>query len=111
APPPRTFGWLVGLALEVRHLGRLVLGAVLSVCELVLSLALALLLPALAPQRRVTGEVARRLLRAAGQLVENAHFHLRSIDYVVMGPRSRQPGNWVSSVPVAGTTEIEDARP
>src|SRR3712207_7499854 len=43
--------------------------------ELVLGLALALLLPALSAQRGVPGEVAGRLLRPSGDLVQESHVH------------------------------------
>src|SRR4029079_11378782 len=62
-----------GLALEVRDLLGLAVGALLVALELLLGLALALLLTALAPQRRVVGEVAGGLLDAAADLVGDAH--------------------------------------
>ena len=49
-------------AFEVRHLVSLVVGAVLGAREFLLRLALALLLAALAPERRVVGQIAGRLL-------------------------------------------------
>src|SRR3954468_10933992 len=63
----------LGLALEVGDLGRLVLDTVLRMGELVLGLALALFLATLAPQRRIVGQIAGRLLEPSGQLVHDAH--------------------------------------
>src|SRR4051812_7779987 len=62
-----------GLAFEVGDLVGLGVGAVLRAVELLLGLALALLAAPLLAQARVIGQVARSLLRAAGQLVEQAH--------------------------------------
>src|SRR5215208_3381042 len=69
----RVLGWLGGLPLEVRHLVGLRVGPLLAARQLVLGLALALLLAALAPQRRVVGQVSGRLLGATGDLVNDAH--------------------------------------
>src|SRR3954454_13970339 len=64
----------VGLALEIRNLVGLYVGPPLRIPELVLGLAFALLLPALAAQACIVGEVARRLLHTSSQLVNDSHF-------------------------------------
>src|SRR5690349_17118664 len=66
-------GSRLGLALQVLDLASLRIGALVRLGELFLRLALALLLAPLTAQRRVVGEVARRLLEAAADLVEDAH--------------------------------------
>src|SRR5438874_12322844 len=68
-------GWASRLALEVRDLTRLLVGALVGAGQLVLRLALALLLAALTAQRCVVGQVARGLLEPAGDLVGDAHCH------------------------------------
>src|SRR3954453_12355753 len=70
-PPPRDRS---GPAFPLGDLGGLVLEPVLALAELFLGLALALLLASLATERGVAREVARGLLRAAGDLVDDAHF-------------------------------------
>src|SRR5215211_6371581 len=71
SPPPEDGS---GAALPLGHLGGLVLEPLLALAQLFLGLALALLLASLAAQRRVAGDVACRLLRAARDLVDDAHF-------------------------------------
>src|SRR5437764_2641272 len=66
------------LPLEVRDLVRLLVGALLRPCELVLLLPLALLLTAFPPQRGVSGDVSRRLLGLAGDFVDQTHSRLLS---------------------------------
>src|SRR4051812_31286390 len=63
----------LGAALEVRHVARLLLHAILRVGELLLLLTLALLVATLAAQRRVVGQIPGRLLGPAHDLVEDAH--------------------------------------
>src|SRR5437762_287107 len=64
-PPWGARSFALGPALEVCNLAGLVLGLLLGARELVLRLALALLLAAFTPQRRIVGQIARCLLRSA----------------------------------------------
>src|SRR5437016_13107407 len=72
-PRPRQAASLAALALEVRDLCGLLVGALVRVRQLVLGFTLALLPTALATQARVVRQIAGRLLRAARQLVQDAH--------------------------------------
>src|SRR5436190_5460165 len=63
----------LGLAFEVADLLGLVLDLLLGAAELIFLLSLELLLGALPAQRGVAGHVSGCLLRAAGDLVDEAH--------------------------------------
>src|SRR3954451_11466384 len=68
----RESAWSDGLALQVRDLGRLLVGAALGVGELVLLLTLALIQLPLAPGSLVAGQIADDLLDLSSDLVGDA---------------------------------------
>src|SRR6476660_10233838 len=81
----------LGLALEVGDLVGLVVGALLMAGHLILGLALALLPPTLAAQRRIARQVACSLLGLTCDLVQKAHICLALLDFDVS---VRLPGRW-----------------
>src|SRR4051812_28256425 len=99
AQASRKWRGLVGLALEVRDLVGLCVRPLLRVAQLFLGLALALLLPALAAQARVVGEVPRGLLHAARQLVNDSHSS--SVVALVICPRAPVTANRRRGAPSA----------
>src|SRR3954453_22796991 len=93
------FGTLGRLALEVRDLLGLRVGPLLRAPQLFLGLALALLLPALAAQARVVGEVPRGFLHPARQPLNDSHSP--SVVALVICPRAPVTANRRRGAPSA----------